>query len=466
MIKKIFLFIFLLSIVDVVNAQLKSEVSECFELTSIVFRLAEAPEYMNNDLSDYANDIDNYFYKYKSDKLITFVKNLRKEYGVSYDAVMIAASYLVIKNGRITILPGILKINEVDNRWTQSDFETFVIYLNHFYKETKFRTFYLRHTELYNFAVERMDELLKNIDVDWFQSFLGSEFRLPSVIISLSNGTHNYGFTRVLGKLRRNGIVLGTGEGVDGLPVYKKNKTSIVVHEFLHDYANSLILDYWDQLADAAQKIYSFVENNMEQSAYNNPQTMLFEWLTRLLTLMYIQNDPLTKFTIDYQVREDHNRGFIWMERSVIFMEHYCKNRNLFIQFQDYMPQIVNFLNYTAKNFEQVLNEFNNIHPYIVDVFPMSGSDVKSDIDVIEIRFSEPMLDAHGMKPLENENIMLFPIIGMPFWKDEYTFVIPLNVNELKAGNVYGFQLNPKFFQSNKTYQMKNIYTYTLNICK
>lgn len=234
MIKKIFLFIFLLSIVDVVNAQLKSEVSECFELTSIVFRLAEAPEYMNNDLSDYANDIDNYFYKYKSDKLITFVKNLRKEYGVSYDAVMIAASYLVIKNGRITILPGILKINEVDNRWTQSDFETFVIYLNHFYKETKFRTFYLRHTELYNFAVERMDELLKNIDVDWFQSFLGSEFRLPSVIISLSNGTHNYGFTRVLGKLRRNGIVLGTGEGVDGLPVYKKNKTSIVVHVFLN----------------------------------------------------------------------------------------------------------------------------------------------------------------------------------------------------------------------------------------
>lgn len=75
-----FLTVFLLSVVNTVAAQLKSEVNECFELTSIVFRLAGAPEYVNYDILSYANDIDRCFKKYDNHKLIHYVKSLREDF--------------------------------------------------------------------------------------------------------------------------------------------------------------------------------------------------------------------------------------------------------------------------------------------------------------------------------------------------------------------------------------------------
>lgn len=75
--KRIFLqIIFLAFTFNAAIAQLKSQTNECFELTSIVFRLAEAPEYVNNQISVYTKDIDNYFGKYKKHKLISFAKKI------------------------------------------------------------------------------------------------------------------------------------------------------------------------------------------------------------------------------------------------------------------------------------------------------------------------------------------------------------------------------------------------------
>lgn len=47
------------------SAQIKCEVNECFELTSIVFRLAGAEEYVINDLEKYTSAVDKYFERYK-----------------------------------------------------------------------------------------------------------------------------------------------------------------------------------------------------------------------------------------------------------------------------------------------------------------------------------------------------------------------------------------------------------------
>ena len=58
------------------NIVLNPVVDERSELLSIVFRLADSPEYMNSDIKRYTDDIDNYFKTYKNDELIKFVRKI------------------------------------------------------------------------------------------------------------------------------------------------------------------------------------------------------------------------------------------------------------------------------------------------------------------------------------------------------------------------------------------------------
>lgn len=461
------LLFFLLGAIDTFSSQLKSEVSECFELTSIAFRLADASEYINDDVISYANDIDNYFTKYKEHELILFLKEIREQHGVSYDAVAIAAAYLEVKDGRVVIKPkaDISKINEVDSRWSEPIYKTLVALLDDFYRKTKFRNFYLQHNEIYSIAVMGMDQILQSINVEWFKSVFANEFDDPLVIISLSNGSHNYAFAIPgIG----NGIVVGCGVNAKGLPAYRQNHKFIIVHELLHNYTNSMIGNIWEEINLPSQKIYSSVKEEMNKNAYGDSQVAMSEWFTNLLSIMYVQSNPIRGLEVEYLTKQCQNIGFIWMERSVRFMEHFCHNRNQFISMDDYMSQIVGFINYTAYDFDQISDEYDNRHPYIVDIFPSSGSTFDPDIDnTIEIRFSEVMLGTDGLSPAPNEEIVMIPFtVGMFVWKDECTFAIPLKKGILEKGKKYGFQFNPDFFQSQKRYKMKNDYIYTFNTRK
>ena len=59
--------------------KISAKVDERIELLSVVCRLAEFKEYVNNNIPSYAKDVDTYFAEYKSHELITLAKKLNKE---------------------------------------------------------------------------------------------------------------------------------------------------------------------------------------------------------------------------------------------------------------------------------------------------------------------------------------------------------------------------------------------------
>ncbi len=188
-IKGLFFLAFIL-FSQIATAQIKSQVSECFELVSIVFRLADAPEYVNNQNSDYVKDIDCYFAGNKQHDLIHYLRDLRKECGVSFDAVAIAAAYLDIENKQVVARSDadVTQISKSDNRWSERTFRSFVALLNDFYRDTKFREFYLRHSDRYHVAVTRMDKLLEDVNWEWFRKNLGESYKKNRIVVSLVNG--------------------------------------------------------------------------------------------------------------------------------------------------------------------------------------------------------------------------------------------------------------------------------------
>lgn len=110
------------------------------------------------------------------------------------------------------------------------------------------------------------------------------------------------------------------------------------------------------------------------------------------------------------------------------------------------------------------MKEYDNKEPYITDIFPISNSTLPLGIDTIQIRFSKPMFGAYGIRPLDDKRISPPYTDYQPFWKDKYTFCIILDRSKLEKGKTYGFKLNRAFFQSEKTYPMKEDFPYTFKM--
>ena len=65
------------------------EVNENVELMSILSRMARFPEYSMDLGGQYITDMDSCFRKHRSHPTVSYMTDLRKKHGISFDAVMV-----------------------------------------------------------------------------------------------------------------------------------------------------------------------------------------------------------------------------------------------------------------------------------------------------------------------------------------------------------------------------------------
>ena len=306
----ILLFFYLICAPILCSAQLKSHVDERFELTSIVFRLAGAEEYVNDRVKNYASDIDAYFMpSYKDHPLILYVKEIRERDEIAYNAISGITFQLEIKANKIGLHPQTDKAAflQSEPRWKAGTLDKFINLLNKFYKDTKFKTFYNQHQDLYTTTEKRFDELLQTIHEDWFQSFFGEPLGNPAIYLSLCNGGSNYALTAH----RKNdfsnyGILIGCSrvdkEGIpnfiiayseDNKPFYDTSKMQVIIHELSHHFSNPMVAKYEQEMIEAAEKIFPYVQEQLAKNAYAFPNAILFEGLNELFVNMYFKENDI-----------------------------------------------------------------------------------------------------------------------------------------------------------------------------
>lgn len=76
------------------------QVNENVELMSILARLAGYPEYNMDMAGQYITDIDLHFKNTFEHPAVIYMKDLRKQHGISYDAVMSMALHVKEKEGK------------------------------------------------------------------------------------------------------------------------------------------------------------------------------------------------------------------------------------------------------------------------------------------------------------------------------------------------------------------------------
>lgn len=438
-------------------AQMTSKIDPRFELTSIAFRLAGAQEYAQCGVPGYARDIDNHFLQYAEHPLISFIQQIRNDYGIGYNAVSSTADWLMIKNGKVKLQPGYhaSDVVKADSRWTEPVFKRYLKLLDDFYRKSKFQQFYDEHHDLYRFAEGQLDSLLTKVDADWFDRYYGKEFGAPDIYIGLCNGPSNYALTAETRK-SGYGIVVGCGCDNQGQPFYHPLFFSIVLHEFAHNYSNPLLMQYWSQMEDAANVIYPHVAQQMAQNAYGDAQTTIGEWFNDLCVLMFYRE--LQPEWLGYMTTSNQESGFIWMGRSVKFMDEFYANREFYLHISDFMPRLVEFIGETAKDIDKIEEEFRNNHPYVTEVSPVLGSVVSIDAAPVEVtvRFSEPMAGGYGANWIDRADVTAIPLVEGCFWRDEYTLVYPLKADAFERGKIYGIKLLGWAIRSKKGYTLSD----------
>ncbi|MHC4956713.1 MAG: DUF4932 domain-containing protein [Planctomycetota bacterium] len=370
--------------------RLQVQVDPRVELLSIIFRLAGNPEYNHlASKSPYSKDVEDHFKKWRRHAVVERARVLRRDRGVSFDAVMSMAVHLKDANTLAERVPFDTPPERLDKRWKTDEARTFVYLARHFVEVTQFAEFFKKHRKLYEASAARVRKAASGRDhLAWFDAYFGGEARAKcTVMVGMLNGNSNYGvgvrypdgkeeLTPVIGIYRWD---------ENGLPVLGPDFLSLLIHEIAHSYANPLVDDHAKSLQRAGEAIFPRHAAIMRRQAYPTWRIMFYESLVRACVVRYLHANEGAD-AAKKQAAFDATRGFAWTADLAALLATYEKQRDKYKTLGDFMPKIAEFFDKRAGKLAEA--------PRLASIEPANGAtEVDPDLKAIVIRFDRPMLN-------------------------------------------------------------------------
>ncbi|WP_394420260.1 DUF4932 domain-containing protein [Tenacibaculum mesophilum] len=327
------------------------KVDKRIELLSIVFRLADSHEYSQNLFPKYVESIQNHFEKFKSHDLIKYVKSELHEKGIGFSSVMSMAIHIT-EPQNIKAMIVTFSNKSLERPWSKEGSTQFLKLLNEFYIDADCETFFNNNKELYKAASNRFKKVYQNLDLEWYQKFYGEDPKGEFKIINaLGNGGASYG-PKIIYPDGNEVIyaIMGTWS-VDnlGMPKYEVNDYfPTILHEFNHSFVNHIIEKHRSELQKSGTIIFDKVKDKMNKQAYGNWKTMYDEALVRATVIKYMKDHNYDKKTIENELNEQLNSGFLWTHELVKELERYDNNRDRYPTLESFMTELIFFFNKTA----------------------------------------------------------------------------------------------------------------------
>jgi hypothetical protein len=329
------------------GAGLEVGVDPRVELFCVVARLAGYPEYGQARVKRYAEAVDAHFGRFAGHAVVEEAKRLRRERGISYDAVMSLAVHVADAEGLEHRVPLDPRPESLDKRWRPEEAEAFLGMLRDFVRVSGFAGFLEEHRALHEEGAERLRRLVEErIDVGWFEAFFGSR---PSggfeVSLGMLNGPSNYGARCRLadGSEEFHAVVGAWLVDGEGLPRFDRTASETLVHEFVHSYANPVVDAHLGELERAGKALYGPVARQMQRQAYGNWETMMRELLVRACTIRYLRARGEGAAAVG-RALDDRMRGFALAGELATLLEEYEADRAAYPTLEAFVPRVVGFL--------------------------------------------------------------------------------------------------------------------------
>lgn len=407
------------------------------EVMSIIFRLAKAEEYLEGQVKGYLQDTDRYFSAFRTHPVIGFVKKIRQDHGVSFDAPMSLAVHVLDAGSFQPRVPFSPRPHGLDNRWSPPEAEEFCSLARDFVKKSNFQHFFASHASLFDSAVAKMKALLeKQAHLEWFDEFFGkSDSGGFHVIVAMNNGPANYSAEVEMpaGKEIYSFIGVYTCDEAD-CPVFDQRILATIIHEFSHSFANPLVYNQRAVWQKVGKRLFQHVRDEMTSQAYGDWETMICESLVRASVVCYLRKNSSEEDALQ-AIQTDEQKGFLWIMELAAFLERYEKNRKTYPTLQSFVPELVGFFGRYERQFASDLQN----RPKIVSLNPPNGANaVNPKITEIQVTFDSPMKSSFAW--CGGDTFPPAPSGSKAYWTaDRKTCVLPVY---LAAETTYGISLN------------------------
>ena len=378
----------------------KPRVDERVELLSIVFRLAESDEYSSEIFKLYTDKINAHYGSFKNHELIRFIKKLRKDKNVGYEAVMMMAVHIDSK-----LNPLIEFTDATAGSWGKDNAYRFIRLLKKFYKDTGSKAFFKSNQGLYEEVSKRFLPVYEHLDLAWYTSFYGKEPNEKFVIINgVGNGAGNYAasFNATNGKRQVYAIMGTTDTDSTGMAIFPVDRYfPTLVHEFNHSFVNLFLDKDPGPFKKSGEIIYKVVASKMNNGGYGSWQSMLIEAQVRAAVIKYMKDHKFPENDISREVNEQKYRGFLWIEELVAELESYDRQRNNYPTLESYLPNLAKAYDIYAKNMNTYVENYAAKRPAFVSLneFINGDQNVDSSIKQITINFDKPFSGAQFIAP-------------------------------------------------------------------
>ncbi len=354
------IFICLLSVTRVNAFVVDVRVDENVELMSILARMAGYREYSHDRAGDYITDMDSFFADFKEHQMVSFMQEIRRDNGISYDAVMSMAVRLDRRDGSFVLIEEETQSQSVlDSRWEDVDKEKFLSLLTDFYKESRFAEFFQLHHDFYQKGLDYYREnMLKKFNSDWYASFYGIEPKEKfSVIIGFCNGGSNYGPSRhPKGEEKEVFAVVGYYLDQEGNMAFAYSM-SLLLHEFNHSFVNHLLTDERQkQMQQGGEFLYESAKWSMRNQAYAYWSVVVNESIVRAAVVCYMLDNGFEREAVEREILSNVQRGYRWLPDLVKLLRTYEKKQKKYRTLDNFYPQIVKFFNTYAAREQAYLN--------------------------------------------------------------------------------------------------------------
>lgn len=421
------------------SRELDVRVDPRVELLSIVFRLAGNPEYnMDNSKSPYSDAVEAHFGHLREHRAVKLARSLRRDRGISYDAVMSLAIHLDSDlSPPRPIMPLAPRPALLEGRWREADAARFIEALVDFVRDSDFHAFLAQQRERFERCATRLAAVANQRDyVAWFDGFFGTRPQARfAVVVGMLCGGGNYGVSlRHADGREEITPVLGVYRWDDaGVAVVGSEIGSTIVHELCHAYTNAHVDRHEKELERPGRSIYARVADVMRNQAYGNWKSMAYESLVRAVCVQYA-------YTVDgegagrKQALHELARGFKWTIELRGALREYADDRATYPTFDDFMPRVVEVFERIARDYDALEAKF----PRLVSTRPADGANnVDPATRELVVVFDRPMIDKSWSITGGGPEL---PKFGPPMFDDaRTTLTVPMT---LEPGRRYRFGLN------------------------
>lgn len=338
-----------------------------------------------------------------------------------------------------------------DERWGKGNANEFVRLLKKFYQESNSKQFFKENEKLYAEISTRFLPVYEHLDLDWYTKFYGKEpnekFR---IINGLGNGGGNYGPSIDLPNGKREVYaIMGTWK-TDSLGMADFTIDSYfptLLHEFNHSFVNYLLEKNPEPFRKNGETLYTAVENEMQNQAYANWETMLNEALVRTAVIKYMKDHNFDEKQVNTEINKQLNRGFLWIEDLLAELENYDQQRHKYPTLESYMPNLIKAYDSYAGKINIYTKNFEEKRPKIVSINGLENGEqnVNHSLNKITINFDKPLL-GKGHSINDGEDEAAFPDFkNITYSEDKKSITIEW---ELKPNTNYEFVLTGLSFRS------------------